>query len=235
VSNDQCAQNTDSQLWREPPGDAYANSIHVTEGGSIGINVGGLVFVKTLAQWHALAEAAQHVAEPTAAPNEPVAPPVDYWQDPITGDMVRYPLAERASPQAEVTKPLSDALAAKAKRLAERYADAKESAGSASSAGLFTHDFIDVACIALPDGTVVWSDDIDTRSIDAHMRAWRESLAPHRREVLERAGVLGGVVIIRMIQEDYLAIPTTNRIKWPCCVYVESGERAPTGDAPLRR
>jgi hypothetical protein len=37
-----------------------------------------------------------------AAPNEPVASDwsFDYFQDPLTGEMVRYPLAERASPQA---------------------------------------------------------------------------------------------------------------------------------------
>ncbi len=52
------SQNTDRELWREPhpdpPGSYYANSIHVTEGGGIGINVGGTVIVRTLAQWHAL-------------------------------------------------------------------------------------------------------------------------------------------------------------------------------------
>ena len=47
--------NTDRELWREKPGGYYANSIHVTEGGGIGINVGGTVIVRTLAQWHALA------------------------------------------------------------------------------------------------------------------------------------------------------------------------------------
>ena len=52
------AQNTDRELWREPhpdpPGSYYANSIHVTAQGGIGINVGGTVRVLTLAQWHAL-------------------------------------------------------------------------------------------------------------------------------------------------------------------------------------
>jgi hypothetical protein len=63
------AMNTDVELWREEspdgPGYAYyAPSIHRTQGGGIGINVAGTVFVKTLRQWHALAVAAQ---EKTAA------------------------------------------------------------------------------------------------------------------------------------------------------------------------
>lgn len=44
--------NTDRELWRERPGDYYADSIHVTEGGGIGINVGGLVIVRPLREWH---------------------------------------------------------------------------------------------------------------------------------------------------------------------------------------
>lgn len=53
-------KNTDRELWREPAEvgmEYYANSIHVNEGGGVGINVGGLVFVKTLETWHALAAA----------------------------------------------------------------------------------------------------------------------------------------------------------------------------------
>ena len=49
------AANTDRELWREPPGDYYANSIHVTQDGGIGINVAGIVIVKPLVEWHALA------------------------------------------------------------------------------------------------------------------------------------------------------------------------------------
>jgi hypothetical protein len=54
-SNEAPKQNTDVELWREPPGDYYANSVHVTAGGGLGINVGGTVIVKPLAAWHALA------------------------------------------------------------------------------------------------------------------------------------------------------------------------------------
>ena len=55
---DQPTQNTDRELWRKIPGDYYSPSIHVTEDGSIGINVAGLVFVRTIEQWHHLARAA---------------------------------------------------------------------------------------------------------------------------------------------------------------------------------
>lgn len=48
-------KNTDRELWRAREGDYYAPSIHVTEHGGIGINVGGIVFVMTLEQWHELA------------------------------------------------------------------------------------------------------------------------------------------------------------------------------------
>lgn len=49
------AMNTDRELWREREGDFYASSIHVTQAGGVGINVGGTVIVKPLADWHALA------------------------------------------------------------------------------------------------------------------------------------------------------------------------------------
>ena len=44
--------NTDRELWRERDGDYYADSVHVTEGGGLGIQVGGHVIVKTLKEWH---------------------------------------------------------------------------------------------------------------------------------------------------------------------------------------
>jgi hypothetical protein len=49
--------NTDRELWREPPGDYYANSVHVTAQGGLGINVGGTVIVRPLREWHTLAKA----------------------------------------------------------------------------------------------------------------------------------------------------------------------------------
>jgi len=51
--------NTDRELWREGDSESgmsyYEPSIHVTEQGGIGINVGGTVYVRTLREWHALA------------------------------------------------------------------------------------------------------------------------------------------------------------------------------------
>jgi hypothetical protein len=49
-------QNTDRELWREREGDYYADSIHVTDGGGIGIDCGGFVIVKPLRKWHELAK-----------------------------------------------------------------------------------------------------------------------------------------------------------------------------------
>jgi len=50
-------QNTDTHLW--PPHtkgtEPYDESIHVTAGGGIGIDVCGHVIVRSLREWHALA------------------------------------------------------------------------------------------------------------------------------------------------------------------------------------
>jgi len=83
-------ENTDRELWRERFGDFYANSIHVTKDGSIGINVSGNVIVMPLQKWHALAGAA-----PAAQPRKHITdgsecwchPDVDYI-DPETGAKV---------------------------------------------------------------------------------------------------------------------------------------------------
>ena len=52
--------NTDRELWREVPGDYYADSIHVTEGGGIGMNVGGYVIVLPIREWHRRARAGKY-------------------------------------------------------------------------------------------------------------------------------------------------------------------------------
>ena len=52
--NKNCAKNTDKELWREVVGDFYSPSLHVTQQGKIGINVGGDVRVMTLREWHSL-------------------------------------------------------------------------------------------------------------------------------------------------------------------------------------
>lgn len=50
------SRNTDTEIWRRVPGDFYSPSIHVTEGGSIGINVGGYVIVASVYKWHEAGE-----------------------------------------------------------------------------------------------------------------------------------------------------------------------------------
>lgn len=72
-SSEQAYANTDRELWRKGDGDGdgmsyYEPSIHVTERGLIGINVGGNVFVLPVEEWHALA-AEKHTlpAGPSAA------------------------------------------------------------------------------------------------------------------------------------------------------------------------
>ena len=53
--NDIC-QNTDKEIWRERPADFYADSIHVTTQGGIGINCGGYVIVAPVRKWHKAGE-----------------------------------------------------------------------------------------------------------------------------------------------------------------------------------
>ena len=68
ISDEKAYENTDVELWREPTKTEgmsyYANSIHRTEGGGIGINVGGTVYVKTLKEWHDLAGGTTNLNEP---------------------------------------------------------------------------------------------------------------------------------------------------------------------------
>lgn len=50
--NEVC-DNTDREIWRRTPGDFYSPSIHVTDGGAIGMEVGGYVIVASPESWHA--------------------------------------------------------------------------------------------------------------------------------------------------------------------------------------
>jgi hypothetical protein len=56
MTDDMAAENTDREIYREREDDYYADSIHVTAAGGIGLNVGGEVVVKPLRDWFALAE-----------------------------------------------------------------------------------------------------------------------------------------------------------------------------------
>lgn len=86
--------NTDREIWREREGDAYADSVHVTEGGGIGINCGGMVYVKPVRAWHALAsQSPSHAGG--AVGREEIARYDFYRRDNTlapseTGDWVRY-------------------------------------------------------------------------------------------------------------------------------------------------
>ena len=46
------SKNTDKEIWRKYKDDFYSPSIHVTERGEIGINVGGYVTVASVEDWH---------------------------------------------------------------------------------------------------------------------------------------------------------------------------------------
>ena len=50
----ECCINTDKHLWRKIEEDYYSPSIHVTEDGNIGINVGGHVIIKSIEEWFKL-------------------------------------------------------------------------------------------------------------------------------------------------------------------------------------
>ena len=53
------AKNTDQELWRVRKGDYYADSLHVTASGKIGINCGGHMIVMPIREWHKLASEKQ--------------------------------------------------------------------------------------------------------------------------------------------------------------------------------
>lgn len=61
MSDTDAARNTDHELYREdtgnPAGSYYENSLHVTDAGTIGMNVGGFVITMPIAEWHRLAVA----------------------------------------------------------------------------------------------------------------------------------------------------------------------------------
>jgi hypothetical protein len=65
TGSEEVCENTDRELWREREGDYYADSIHVTKEGGIGINCGGYVIVKSLKGWHELASKALPKIGPT--------------------------------------------------------------------------------------------------------------------------------------------------------------------------
>lgn len=70
MSDTAAYKNTDREIWRgadEGNGSYYADSIHVTIGGAIGIDCGGHVIVRPVRDWHHLA----------VRDNEPSVTPAD--------------------------------------------------------------------------------------------------------------------------------------------------------------
>ena len=51
MTDNNAAKNTDIEIWRKVEDDYYSPSIHVTESGSIGINVDGSVIVAPVEEW----------------------------------------------------------------------------------------------------------------------------------------------------------------------------------------
>ena len=46
--------NTDKNIWRKVERDYYSPSIHITQDGNIGINVGGHVIIMPIESWFLL-------------------------------------------------------------------------------------------------------------------------------------------------------------------------------------
>jgi hypothetical protein len=49
-------KNTDKEIWRKVKDDYYSPSIHITETGGVGINVGGYVIIMPIEKWHFVAK-----------------------------------------------------------------------------------------------------------------------------------------------------------------------------------
>lgn len=80
------AQNTDREIWRETLGDFYSNSIHVTQGGGIGIDVGGTVIVRRAEEWRRLANPQWTREAPTEEGN--------YWYGDVENETVQSCVVE---------------------------------------------------------------------------------------------------------------------------------------------
>lgn len=63
-------------------------------------------------------------------------------------------------------------------------------------------EVIDACCIACPDGQTRWCKD-EPKDAAAQWASWRNALPAEQREQYERAGVLGGIVKIRMMRRDF--------------------------------
>ena len=55
ISREMALNNTDRELWRASPDDAYEARVFITTDGGLGLNVGGRVIVMPVERWHELA------------------------------------------------------------------------------------------------------------------------------------------------------------------------------------
>jgi hypothetical protein len=58
MSDNQGCEINDREIWRGPDeggGDFYADALFINATGALGINCGGMVYVKTIREWHRLA------------------------------------------------------------------------------------------------------------------------------------------------------------------------------------
>lgn len=74
---------------------------------------------------------------------------------------------------------------------------------------------INVICIVTPDGQVFYremQDGDNTPHVAQKIwRAWENSVPASRHDVYAAADVLGGVIAMRMLREDYQKIPATSQ------------------------
>ena len=170
----QAAKNTDREIWREHPDDYYADSIHVTEGGGIGLDCGGHVIVMPIRKWHALAAetralpaSGQAAAPPVEAVGQQGADAIELASATLTADEVRSAIAGSVRTQDDgkvvadeeaMTRLLNETLASKA-------TPAGAAVGvEAVRTTLETHTWDDedgcAGCGWTPDSEATWAEHI---------------------------------------------------------------------------
>jgi hypothetical protein len=69
---------------------------------------------------------------------------------------------------------------------------------------------INVALLAFPDGSTIYLKDATPDQIRAANKGWRDSLSEDQRAIHQFERTMGGMVMLRMLESDYSAIPATN-------------------------
>lgn len=70
---------------------------------------------------------------------------------------------------------------------------------------------ITATCLVFPDGTTFWFEGQDSNMNYRLIEAWKARLEPERLRLYHDTAVLGGIVLTRMLREDYLRIPVTSQ------------------------